>query len=122
MKVEKLLYCKQTRVTLVGDKSLGMGLHNFQRFRGLGGQGAELDILRHWDLRGWGGKMHPAGYDGKMILSSRPVSSRPRLPALIPLTPEPRHGGGGWVIGFDGRSYPDPRAIVLPMFVDRTPT
>jgi hypothetical protein len=114
------LCCKQTWVTLVGDKSLGRGFHNFQRIRGLGGQGAELDILRHWDLRGWGGKMHPAGSGGKMVLSSGPVFARPRLSALIPLTPEPRHGGGHRAIGFDDRSCPDSQVIGLPMFVDRT--
>ena len=38
--------------------------------------------------------MRPAGSDGMMVLSSGPFSSRPRLPALIPLAPEPRHGGG----------------------------
>jgi hypothetical protein len=54
-------------VTLVGDKSLGRGFHNFQRFRGLGDQGAELDILRHWDLRRRGGKMHPAVSGGEMV-------------------------------------------------------
>ena len=69
------------------------------RLRDLGGQGAELDILRHWDLRGLGGKMHPAGSDGKKGFSSGPVCARPRLPALIPLTPEPGHGGGHRAIG-----------------------
>jgi hypothetical protein len=64
--------------------------------------------------------MRPAGSDGKKELSSGPVYSRPRLPALIPLTPEPRHGGGHRVIGFDDRSCPDTQATVLPMFVDRT--
>ncbi len=49
------------------------GLHNFERFRGLGGQGAELDILRRWDLRGRGGKIRPAGTDGKRVSSSSPV-------------------------------------------------
>ena len=117
--LSQYISCKQAWVTLVVDKSLRRGFHNFQRLTGLGGQGAELDILRRWNLRGWGGKMHPVGSDGKMVLSSGPVCSRPRLPALIPPAPEPRHGGGGWVIGFDGRSYPDSRAIVLPMFVDR---
>ena len=107
-------------MTLVGDKSLGSEFHNFQRLRGLGGQGAELDILRRCDLRGWGGKMHPAGSGGEMDLSSGPVCARPRLPALIPLTPEPRHGGGHRAIGFDDRSCRGEEAIVLPMFVDRT--
>jgi hypothetical protein len=93
-------------VTLVEDKSVGSGFHIFYRFRGLGGQGAELDILRHWDLRGWGGKIHPAGSGGEMVLSPGPVCARPRLPALIPLAPEPRHGGGDRAIGFDDRSCP----------------
>jgi hypothetical protein len=48
---------------------------------------------RRYFLRRWGGKMHPAGSDGKMVLSSGAVFARPRLPALIPLAPEPRHGG-----------------------------
>ena len=64
--------------------------------------------------------MHPAGSNGKMVLSSGPDCARPRLSALIPLAPEPRHGGGHQGIGFDDRSYPDSQAIVLPMFVDRT--
>ena len=64
--------------------------------------------------------MHPAGSNGKMVLSSGPVCARPRLPALIPLTPEPGHSGGHRVIGFDDRSYPEQQAIGLPMFVDRT--
>jgi hypothetical protein len=114
------MYCKQTWVTLVGDKSLGRGFHNFQRFRGLGDQGAELDILRRWDLRGWSGKMHPAVSGGKKVLFSGAVCARPRLPALIPLIPEPRHGGGHEAKGFDDRSYRDSQAIVLPIFVDRT--
>ena len=59
--------------------SLGSGIHNFQRIRGLGDQGAELDILRRWFLRRWGGKMHPAGSDGKMVLSSGPVFAQPGL-------------------------------------------
>jgi len=118
--VKTEVYCKQTWVTLVGDKNLGRGFHNFQRFRGLGGQGAELGILRHWDLRGWGGKMHPAGSDGEIVLSFCPVYTRPRLPALIPLAPEPRHGGGHRAIGFDDPSCADSQAMVLPMFVDRT--
>ena len=71
-----------------------LGFHNFRRLRGLGGQGDKLGILRRWDLRGWGGKMRPAGSEGEMVLSSCPVSSRPRLSALIPLAPEPRHGCG----------------------------
>jgi hypothetical protein len=114
------LYCKQTWVTLVGDESLGRGFHYFQRFRGPGDQGAELDIPRRWDLRGWGGKMHPADSGGQMVLSSGPVCARPRLPALIALIPEPRPGGGHRAKGFDDGSYPDSQAIVLPMFVDRT--
>jgi hypothetical protein len=93
--------CKQTWVTLGTDKCLGSGFHNFQRLRGLGSQGAELDILRRWDLRGWGGKMHPAGSGGKKVLSSDPVCPLPRLPVLIPLAPEPRHGGGHREIRFD---------------------
>jgi tetratricopeptide (TPR) repeat protein len=32
--------------------------------RGLGGRGAALDILRRWNLRGWGGKRHPASFGG----------------------------------------------------------
>ena len=54
-------------------KCFGSGFHNFQRFRGLGGQGAELDIPRRWDLRGSGGKKRPAGSHGKKVLSSGPV-------------------------------------------------
>jgi hypothetical protein len=38
--------------------------------------------------------MHPAGSDGKKVLSFGPVSARPGLPALTTLAPEPRHGGG----------------------------
>jgi hypothetical protein len=62
-----------------------------------------IDILRRWDLRRWGGKMRPACFDGKMLLSSWPVCARPRLSALTPLAPEPHHGGGErakalWVI------------------------
>jgi hypothetical protein len=38
--------------------------------------------------------MHPAGSDGKMVLSSGAVYARPRLPALTTLDPEPRYGGG----------------------------
>jgi hypothetical protein len=38
--------------------------------------------------------MHPAGSDGKKVLSFGPVSARPRLSALTTLAPEPRHGGG----------------------------
>jgi len=38
--------------------------------------------------------MHPAGSAGKMVLSSGAVFARPRLPALTPLDPEPRYGGG----------------------------
>jgi hypothetical protein len=64
--------------------------------------------------------MHPAVSDGKKVLFSGPVCARPRLPALIPLIPEPRHGGGHRAIGFYHRSYPNYEAIVLPMFVDRT--
>ena len=93
-------------MTLVGEKGLGSGFHNFQRFRGLGGQGAELDILRRWELRRWGGKIPPAGSGGEKVLSYGPVYTRPRLPALIPLAPEPRHGGGDRAIGFDDRSCP----------------
>jgi hypothetical protein len=96
------------------------GFHNFQPFRGLGAQGAELDSLRRWDLRGWGGKVHPALSDGKKILSSGPVCARPRLPALIALAPEPPHGARHRVTGFDDRSYADSQAIVLSMFVERT--
>ena len=81
---------------------------------------AELDILRRWELRGWGGKMPPAGSDGEKVLSSGPACARPRLPALIPLAPEPRHGGGHRIIGIHDRSYPESQAIVLPMSVDRT--
>jgi hypothetical protein len=96
------------------------GSHNFQPFRGLGTQGAELDSLRRWNLRGSGGKMHAAVSDGKKILSSGAVCARPRLPALIALAPEPRHSGRHRVTGFDDRSYAESQAIVLPMFVDRT--
>jgi hypothetical protein len=49
---------------------------------------------RRYSLRRGGGKMHPAGSDGKMVLSSGAVSARPRLPALIAPDPEPRYGGG----------------------------
>jgi hypothetical protein len=73
--------------------SLGSLFHHGQRLRGLGGQGAELGILRRCDLRRWGGQMHPAGLDGKRLLSSGPVCARPRLPALTTLAPEPRHRG-----------------------------
>jgi len=38
--------------------------------------------------------MHPAGSDGKIVLSSGAVFARPRLPALTAPDPEPRHGGG----------------------------
>jgi hypothetical protein len=38
--------------------------------------------------------MHPAGSDGKKVLSFGPVSARPRLPALTTLAPEPHPGGG----------------------------
>ena len=107
-------------MTLVEGKSVGSEFHIFYRLRGLDGQGAELDILRRWDLRGWGGKIHPAGCGGEMVLSAGPVCARPRLPALIPLAPEPRQGGEHRVIPFDDRSYPDWQAIVLPMSVDRT--
>ena len=57
-------------MTLVGDKSLASTFHNFERFRGLGGQGAELGMLRRCDLRGWDMKMHPAVSDGEMVLAS----------------------------------------------------
>ena len=67
--------------------------HILQRVRGLGGQGAELGILRRWDLRGQGGKMRPAGCHGKKVLKSGQICARPRLPALTTLAPEPRHGG-----------------------------
>ena len=103
------LYCKQTWVTLVGDKSLGRRFHNFQQFRGLGGQGAERDIPRHWDLRRWGGKISPAVSDGEKVISSGPVCARPGLPAFIPLAPEPT--SRWWGMG---------EPIVLPMFVART--
>ncbi len=72
----------------------GSRFHNSQWLRGLGGQGAELGILRRWFHRRWGGKMHPARFGGKVLLSSWPVCARPRLPALTALAPEPRHGGG----------------------------
>ena len=39
---------------------LESSLHNLQVLRGLVGRGAELVILRHCDLRRWGGKKHPA--------------------------------------------------------------
>ena len=107
-------------MTFDEDKNRRSGFHNFKRLRGLGGQGAEFGILRRWDLRGWGGKIHPAGSGGEMFLSSGLVCARPRLPALIPLAPEPRHGGEHRVIPFDERTYPDWQAIVLPMSVDRT--
>jgi len=68
--------------------------HNFERLGGQGVQGAELGILRRYFLRRWSGKMYPAGSDGKMILSSGAVFSQPRLPALNPPDPEPRHGSG----------------------------
>ena len=85
--------CEQTWVTRSPSSRLGSGVHNFQRLRGLGGQSAELGILRRCFLRGWGGKMRPAGSDGETVLSSCSVSSRPRLPALTTLVPEPRHCG-----------------------------
>ena len=91
-------------MTLVADKCLGSEFHNFQRLRGLGGQGAELEILRRWELRRWGGKIPPAGSGGEKVLSSGPVCARPRLPALIPLAPEPRHGGGHRMIGIHAPS------------------
>jgi hypothetical protein len=56
----------------------------------------------------------------KLGLIFWPVCARPRLSALIPLAPEPRHSGGHRARGFDDRSYPDSQAIVLSMFVDRT--
>ena len=73
--------------------SRGSGFQNFQRVSGLGDQGAELGILRRWDLRRWAGKMRPTGFGGKMLFPSWPVCSRPRLPALTTLVPEPRRGG-----------------------------
>jgi hypothetical protein len=100
--------CQQTWVTRLfarwdksGDScgaslasSLGSWFHNFERLTGLGGQGAELGILRHWDLRKWGGMMRPAGFDGKTVFIYYPVCARPRLPALTTLAPEPRHRDG----------------------------
>ena len=64
--------------------------------------------------------MPPAGSDGEKVLSSGPSCARQRLPALIPLAPEPRHGGGHRIIGIHDRSHPEWQAIVLPMSVDRT--
>jgi hypothetical protein len=58
----------------------GRWVHNFQPLRGLGGQGGELGILRRWFFLRWGGKMRPASFDGYKVLSSCPVSARPRLP------------------------------------------
>ena len=94
-----LMSCQQTLVTqLLASRSksgyeslssiLGSGVHDFQRLTGLGGQGAELGILRQRILRGWGGKMRPAGSDGETVLSSGPGFARPRLSALIPLAPD----------------------------------
>ena len=104
-------------VCRLGNIYWGSRFHNFQRLRGLGGQGAELDILRHWDLRGWGGKMRPAGSGGKMVLSSGPVCSRPRLPALIPLAPEPRHGGGHRTTRIHDPPYPGSEQSCCPCFL-----
>ena len=79
---------------------------------------AELGILRRWDLRGWGGKMHPAGSDGKTVLSSGLICARPRLPGAHP--PGPR-APSRWVkkqkhFG-SARAYPQ---RVSPMSVYRT--
>jgi len=48
-----------------------------------------------------------------------PAEAVPRSAGLSPLAPEPRHGGEHRVIPFDDRSYPDWKAIVLPLSVDR---
>ena len=74
------------------NSSSGSG--NFQLLPGLGGRGDELGILRHWNLRGWGGKIRPAASYGGKVLSSGTVCSRPRLPALTARPPKPSHGGG----------------------------
>jgi hypothetical protein len=59
--------------------------------------------------------MHPAGSDGKMVLSSGPVCARPRLSALIPPAPKPRLGGGVGKRGFRFLSMPgNPPWRVLP--------
>ena len=60
------------------------------------GPGARvLSLTRRWDLLRRGEKRHPAGSDGEKVLSSDPTIARPRLPALIPLAPEPHHGVEG---------------------------
>ena len=46
---------------------LESSLHNLLVLRGLGRRGAELVILRHCDLRRWGGKKRPASRDGKNL-------------------------------------------------------
>ena len=64
--------------------------------------------------------MPPAGSDGERVLSSGLGCARPRLSALIPLVPEPPHGGGDPAIGIDDRSASDWQATVLLISVNRT--
>jgi len=93
-----------------------LGFHNCQRLRGLGGEGAELGILRRWDLRRWGGKMHPAGSEGEMVLSSLPGFLPAEAAGAHP--PGPRAPSRLWPSNKSIMDWPgDYPQQVSPMFV-----
>ena len=92
------LYCKQTWVTLVGDESLGRG-----SIISRGSEGSEaspalsgIDILTRWDLRGWSrnvpGRL-PTERWFYLLAPFAPGRGCPAEAGLLPLAPEPRHGG-----------------------------
>ncbi|MDI6756248.1 MAG: hypothetical protein QME78_17895 [Thermodesulfobacteriota bacterium] len=58
----------------------------------LGVQGASLGSMRRWSFHRWGGKRRPASFCGDPAETFGKALSRPMLPALIALNPEPRIG------------------------------